>query len=79
MCHLPGNPQYPPVAPVLDGKVIATMGDAAARQRILHGSPRMPGFQYVFEPAEVDKIIAYLKLLAYDPSAKKYAYSSVKK
>jgi mono/diheme cytochrome c family protein len=79
VCHLPGNPAYPAIAPLLDKKRIASLGDAATREFILRGSVRMPGFQYVFEPAEVDLIIEYLKLLAYDPSAKKHNYASTKK
>jgi mono/diheme cytochrome c family protein len=78
-CHLPGNPAYGSIAPLLHGKLLAALGDAAVQNYILHGSAKMPGFQYSLEPAELDKIIAYLKLLAYDPMTKKYSYSSSKK
>jgi mono/diheme cytochrome c family protein len=79
VCHLPGNPAYSAIAPMLDGKLLAGLGDGAVRNYILHGSAKMPGFQYTLEQAEVEKIIAYLKLLAYDPTAKKYSYNSSKK
>jgi len=79
VCHLPGNPAFNPVAPLLDGKIIASRGDAAIREKILHGSAAMSGFQYMIESAGVDQIITYLKMLAYDPATRKYSYSPDKK
>ena len=76
VCHLPGNAAYHAIAPLLDGKLIAAHGDTFVRQQILRGSAKMPGFQYVFEPSEVDKIIGYLKLLDYDATAKKFNYAA---
>jgi mono/diheme cytochrome c family protein len=35
--------------------------DAALRTFISDGTPRMPGFKYHFEPAQIDAIIAYIK------------------
>lgn len=35
--------------------------DAAVRQRILDGSPRMPAFKYSLDAPTIDAIIAYLK------------------
>ena len=78
VCHVPG-PRYNSLGPLLDGKLVASKGEMAVREKIMHGSTRMPGFQYVFEPAEADKIMTYLKTLTYDPAARKYNYSSVKK
>ena len=78
-CHLPGSPVSEPYGPFLDGKLIAVRGEAAVRDRTMKGSIRMPGFQYVLEPAAIENIIAYLKTLMYDPAAKKYTYSSAKK
>ena len=37
--------------------------EKAVREFILKGTPRMPGFQYGLEPAEIDDLIAYLKTL----------------
>ena len=79
ICHLPGLPTYKTYAPLLDGKIIAAKGEPEVREYILHGSPRMPGFQYTLEQADIDEIIAYLKILVYDPAAQKYNYSSIKK
>jgi hypothetical protein len=76
VCHLPGNPAYGAIAPLLDAKLLGTFGDAAARTQIMRGSAHMPGFQYVFEASDIDKILGYLKLLSYDPAAKKYIYLS---
>jgi mono/diheme cytochrome c family protein len=33
------------------------------RQVITDGTPRMPGFKYLFTPAQIDAIVAYLKTL----------------
>jgi len=76
VCHLPGLPTYKHYGPLLDGKLIAARGEAAEREQISNGSLRMPGFQYVFEPADIDNIIAYLKTLEYDPTAQKYKYAN---
>jgi hypothetical protein len=35
--------------------------EAAVRQRILDGSPRMPAFKYTLDAATIDTIIGYLK------------------
>ncbi|MBI2189735.1 MAG: cytochrome c [Acidobacteria bacterium] len=35
--------------------------EAAVRQRILDGSPRMPAFKYALDTPTIDAIIAYLK------------------
>ena len=37
------------------------------REVISNGTPRMPGFKYHFEPAQIEAIVAYLKTLP--PSA----------
>src|SRR5689334_10582744 len=37
-------------------------GDGSAlRTVIANGTPRMPGFRYTYEAAEIDAIVAYLK------------------
>jgi cbb3-type cytochrome c oxidase subunit III len=78
-CHLPGTPIGEPYGPFLDGKLVASRGEAAVRELIMQGSVRMPGFQYTLKLADIDNIIAYVKTLVYDPVAKKYSYSSTKK
>jgi mono/diheme cytochrome c family protein len=31
------------------------------RETITNGTPRMPGFKLLFEPAQINAIVAYLK------------------
>ena len=66
ICHLP--PLYEPESvkpygPLLDGYLRNAQFEARARQAIREGTPRMPGFQYGLQPAEIDDVIAYLKTL----------------
>jgi mono/diheme cytochrome c family protein len=63
VCHLPALPSYTAYGPVLDGAVVADRGEEAVRLQIMHGSPRMPGFQYTLSTAEIDQIVSYLKNL----------------
>ena len=64
ICHDPTLTATP--GPWLDQETIKRRGEAAARQVILTGSPRMPGFQYTLQPAQIDQIIAFLKTVAPD-------------
>ena len=66
ICHL--SPNGKTLGPLLDGKLVAKRGDAAVRKQIMNGSAGMPGFQYGLEPAEIDKIIAFLKTITYKES-----------
>jgi mono/diheme cytochrome c family protein len=34
------------------------------REYISNGTPRMPGFRYYFEPAQIDDIVQYIKTIA---------------
>jgi mono/diheme cytochrome c family protein len=43
--------------------------DAVLRQVISDGTPRMPGFKYHFEPAQIDAIVAYIKTIPTPPVA----------
>src|SRR4051794_11713254 len=61
ICHLGVPPRYETYGPLLHKEVIAARGDAAVRRLIMDGSARMPGFQYVLKPADLDNIISYLK------------------
>ena len=61
VCHLPELPSYTAYGPLLDGKVVASRGDAAIREQIMTGSARMPGWQYTLSAAEVEEMIVYLK------------------
>jgi mono/diheme cytochrome c family protein len=42
--------------------------DAALREPISNGTPRMPGFKYQFASAQIDAVIAYVKSLPPQPA-----------
>ena len=67
ICHLPplNTPQDPdpqPYGPKLNGFVRDTATETRARQAILTGTPRRPGFQYGLTSEEIETIIVYLKV-----------------
>jgi mono/diheme cytochrome c family protein len=35
--------------------------DDLMRKVILEGTPRMPGFQYMLQPAQIDAIVAFIR------------------
>jgi len=67
-CH-GGNARQP--GPLLGKPTVETRSEAFVRERILKGSPLMPGFQYTLRPAQVDDIVAFLK--TYVPPAPRQA------
>src|SRR5262249_34024914 len=42
--------------------------EAVIREVISNGTPRMPGFKYHFEPAQIEAIVAYLKTVPTPPA-----------
>lgn len=64
ICHDPTLTATP--GPWLDQGSIKRRGETTARQVILTGSPRMPGFQYTLQPAQIDQIIAFLRTVTPD-------------
>jgi mono/diheme cytochrome c family protein len=60
-CHLGMPTKYRTYGPVLDRDILEALGDETARQTILSGSARMPGFKYALNLSEINGIIAYLK------------------
>ena len=42
--------------------------ETVMRDVISNGTPRMPGFKYHFEPAQIDAIVAYLKTIPTPPA-----------
>ena len=67
ICHMPplNTPEDPdpkPYGPKLNGFVRDQATEDRARQAILNGTPRMPGFQYGLSKGEIDLIIGYLKV-----------------
>jgi mono/diheme cytochrome c family protein len=61
ICHLGVPPQFQTQGPILHKDLVASLGDAAVRKKILEGSARMPGFQYGLKADEVENVITYLK------------------
>jgi mono/diheme cytochrome c family protein len=43
--------------------------EAVMREVISNGTPRMPGFKYHFEPAQIEAIVAYLRTIPPPPAA----------
>ena len=63
VCHLGTPPRYQTYGPVLHQELVAARGDDAVRKKIMEGSELMPGFRYTLKPADVDTIMAYLKVV----------------
>lgn len=68
LCHMGRivkDDVYEPMGPTLTGllKDAPPARDKAVRDQVQRGSPRMPGFQYTFTPAEFEELMAYLKTL----------------
>src|SRR5262245_42995818 len=42
--------------------------ESVMRDVISNGTPRMPGFKYHFEPAQIDAIVAFLKTIPAPPA-----------
>ena len=71
LCHdLLGQPATTTVGPWIDGEVVKARGEDAVRQKILNGSPRMPGWRYTLKPQQIDSVIAYLKTVTPDQRPK---------
>jgi len=66
LCHMGRivkDDVYEPMGPKLTLKNATPAREKAVREQIQRGSPRMPGFQYTFTPAEFEELIAYMKML----------------
>ncbi len=68
VCHLPplNVPQDPdpkPYGPLLSGSVRGAEKETRARNIILKGTARMPGFQYGLQSKQIDALMEYLKIL----------------
>ncbi|MBV8031269.1 MAG: cytochrome c [Betaproteobacteria bacterium] len=62
VCHLPVTRGAKTYGPVLN-KAAASGNDELARAFILNGSGRMPAFKYHLKPAEVDDLVAYIRVV----------------
>jgi mono/diheme cytochrome c family protein len=57
-CH-GGTAQRP--GPPLGQQTVEKLGDSFIREKVRKGSLAMPGFEYSLEPAQIDRIVAFLK------------------
>jgi mono/diheme cytochrome c family protein len=60
VCHAHPALNAPQYAPRLS-RASLNGDDNAMRTVISNGTPRMPGFRFTFQPAEIDSIVSYLK------------------
>ncbi len=60
VCHLPPQLGAPRYAPALS-RESASGNEDGMRQIITSGSPRMPGFKYLFTETQIAAIASYLK------------------
>ncbi len=68
VCHLAPALKAQTYGPPLNKATAG--GDAAVmRSMILEGTPRMPGFKYYLQSAQVDAIIAYVRTIPPPPPA----------
>src|SRR5258708_22548748 len=62
VCHTKPQMTSPLYGPELSQNSLCEQ-EAVMRQVISNGTPRMPGFKYHFEPAQIEAIIPYLKTI----------------
>jgi mono/diheme cytochrome c family protein len=62
VCHTKPQMMSPLYGPELSQNSLGGQ-DTVMREVISNGTPRMPGFKYHFEPAQIDAIVAYLKTI----------------
>ncbi|MGZ3320843.1 MAG: c-type cytochrome [Xanthobacteraceae bacterium] len=62
VCHTKPQMMSPLYGPELSQSSLGGQ-DTVMREVISNGTPRMPGFKYHFEPAQIDAIVAYLKTI----------------
>jgi mono/diheme cytochrome c family protein len=60
VCHTKPQLTSAQYGPILSKDSLGGQEDVM-REYIVNGTPRMPGFKYHFEPAQIDAIVAYLK------------------
>jgi mono/diheme cytochrome c family protein len=62
VCHTKPTLLSPQYGPALSMKTLNGKADIM-REVISNGTPRMPGFQYDFNPVQIDAIVAYIKTI----------------
>jgi mono/diheme cytochrome c family protein len=66
VCHLKPQLTSATYGPPLSKASLGGQDDVM-REVIANGTPRMPGFKYHFEPAQIDAIVQYLKTVPPQP------------
>jgi mono/diheme cytochrome c family protein len=70
VCHTVVQQRAKQYAPVLSRDTLG--GDEELiREYIGNGTPRMPGFRYNFEPAQINDIVQYIKTISPAPAGAK--------
>ena len=67
VCHTKPQMTSPLYGPELS-RDSAGGQDTVMREVISNGTPRMPGFKYHFEPAQIEAIVAYLRTIPPPPA-----------
>ncbi len=62
VCHTKPTLLSPQYGPVLSMNTLGGKADVM-HEVISNGTPRMPGFKYDFQPAQIDAIVAYIKTI----------------
>lgn len=60
VCHV-GNAGETPFGGWMNRQRIQLIGKDVARERIMNGTPQMPGWKYTLTPAQLDRILAYIQ------------------
>ena len=67
VCHTKPQMVSPLYGPELSQSSLGGQ-ESVMRDVIGNGTPRMPGFKYHFEPAQIEAIVAYLKTIPTPPT-----------
>ena len=70
LCHNKIQVNVPaPNGPVVTKAVLDNGNEAQIRTQIANGSPNMPGYKLMFEPAQIDSLVEYIRTLNPAPAA----------
>ena len=70
LCHNKIQVNVPaPNGPALTKAVLDNGNEAQVKNQIANGSPNMPGYKLMFEPAQIDSLVAYIGTLNPAPAA----------
>ena len=64
LCHNKIQVNVPaPNGPVVTKAVLDNGNEAQIKTQIANGSPNMPGYRLMFEPAQIDSLVEYIRTL----------------